>query len=122
VYNESVNRSTAVQTIVSLNKLTATCPTVHCMHTRTQVSCYEIYNERVRDLAPQQQQQSSVHTSSTPTSTSTPTSSASLRVRESPVLGAFVEGLARLPVRDMQQMAAVISSAIESRCVVVQMK
>jgi Kinesin motor domain len=86
---------------------------------RAQVSCYEIYNERVRDLAPQQQQ-SSVNTSSTPTaaSTSTSTSTASLRVRESPVLGAFVEGLTRLPVQDMQQMAAVISSAIESRLVV----
>jgi Kinesin motor domain len=92
---------------------------MHCLH--AQVSCYEIYNERVRDLAPQQQQQqqSSVHTSSTlPNATSTATSSASLRVRESPVLGAFVEGLTRQPVQDMQQMAAVISSAIESRLVV----
>jgi kinesin family protein 16B len=68
-----------------------------------EVTCLQVYQEAIYDLLGHNAGSHGV--------------GSGLRMRESPSAGVFIEGLTRVSVNNMQQMNAVIASAIESRAV-----
>jgi kinesin family protein 1 len=68
---------------------------------RVECSMLEIYNERVRDLL----------------NPRNPRNDAGLRVREHPVTGPYVEGLARAPVSDYAQLSQAMEAGAAARTI-----